>query len=333
MPEFNTIPRVTISHSPTPLEAMPQLSALLNHNLFVKRDDCTGLAGGGNKTRKLEYLVADALAAKADTLVTVGGIQSNHARQTAAAAAKFGLKCELILEDVQGTPKSDYYQNGNVLLNNLLGATIHRLSEQQNCNDYANNLMSSLQAKGQQPYFIPMGGSNEIGSLGYIQCAQEIVTQIKEQNLKLDHIVLATGSAGTQAGLLAGLIIADVNIPVLGICVSRSAEEQTQIVTELLERTLTLIGLDPKLSKNRVFANGNYYGKGYGIPTNEMIEAVRLCAQYEGLILDPVYTGKGMSGMIDLCRKEFFSDEANILFLHTGGSQGVYAYQEIFDNE
>ena len=334
MPEFNTIPRVTISHSPTPLETMPQLSALLNHNLFVKRDDCTGLAGGGNKTRKLEYLVADALAAKADTLVTVGGIQSNHARQTAAAAAKFGLKCELILEDVQGTPKSDYYQNGNVLLNNLLGATIHRIiSSNRTALIMRTNLMSSLQAKGQQPYFIPMGGSNEIGSLGYIQCAQEIVKQIKDQGLKLDRIVLATGSAGTQAGLLAGLIMAKVDIPVLGICVSRPADEQIQIVTELLERTLTLIGLDPKQANNRVFANGNYYGKGYGIPTNEMIEAVRLCAQYEGLILDPVYTGKGMSGMIDLCRKEFFSDEANILFLHTGGSQGVYAYQEIFDNE
>ena len=333
MPEFNTIPRVTISHSPTPLEAMPQLSALLNHNLFVKRDDCTGLAGGGNKTRKLEYLVADALAAKADTLVTVGGIQSNHARQTAAAAAKFGLKCELILEDVQGTPKSDYYQNGNVLLNNLLGATIHRLSEQQNCNDYANNLMSSLQAKGQQPYFIPMGGSNEIGSLGYIQCAQEIIDQIKNQDIVLDHIVLATGSAGTQAGLLAGLILADVDIPVLGICVSRPENEQVKIVTELLGKTLTLIGLDPSLAKGRVFANGDYYGQGYGIPTDEMIQAVRLCAQHEGLILDPVYTGKGMSGMIDLCRKSAFNDNANILFLHTGGSQGVYAYQEIFDSK
>jgi D-cysteine desulfhydrase/L-cysteate sulfo-lyase len=333
MPQFNTIPRVSISHSPTPLEAMPQLSKLLNNNVFVKRDDCTGLAGGGNKTRKLEYLVAAAIAAKADTLVTVGGIQSNHARQTAAAAAKFGLKCELVLEDVQGTPKSDYYQNGNVLLNNLLGATIHRISAQENCIDYANELMISLQDKGQQPYFIPMGGSNEIGSLGYIQCAQEIIHQIKEQNIQLDHIVLATGSAGTQAGLLAGLIMANVDIPVLGICVSRPADEQIQIVTELLEKTLTLIGLDPKRANNRVFANGNYYGEGYGIPTKEMVEAVRLCAQHEGLILDPVYTGKGMSGMIDLCRKEFFNDKANILFLHTGGSQGVYAYQEIFDNE
>jgi D-cysteine desulfhydrase/L-cysteate sulfo-lyase len=330
MSKLNAIPRVTISHSPTPLEAMPQLSKLLKRNIFVKRDDCTGLAGGGNKTRKLEYLVAAALTAKADILVTVGGIQSNHARQTAAAAAKFGLKCELILEDVQGTPKSNYYQNGNILLNNLLGATIHRLPEGTSSADYADNLMSSLSEKGKSPYFIPMGGSNEIGSLGYVHCAQEIINQLKEKKTTIDHIVLATGSAGTQAGLLAGFILAGIDIPVLGICVSRPAQEQVNIVTALLEKTLALLDVDPALAKNRVFANGNYYGEGYGIPTDEMIEAVRLCAQHEGLILDPVYTGKGMSGLIDLCRTSFFNEKENILFLHTGGSQGVFAYQEIF---
>jgi len=330
MSKLNVIPRVTISHSPTPLEAMPQLSKLLKRNVFVKRDDCTGLAGGGNKTRKLEYLVAAALTAKADTLVTVGGIQSNHARQTAAAAAKFGLKCELVLEDVQGTPKSDYYQNGNILLNNLLAATIHRLPEGTNCSDYVDNLMISLIKKGKSPYFIPMGGSNEIGSLGYVHCAQEIINQLKEQKTTIDHIVLATGSAGTQAGLLAGFILAGIDIPVLGICVSRPAQEQVNIVTALLEKTLALLDVDPELAKNRVFANGNYYGEGYGIPTDEMVEAVRLCAQHEGLILDPVYTGKGMSGLIDLCRTNTFNEKENILFLHTGGSQGMFAYQETF---
>lgn len=333
MSQFSTIPRINISHSPTPLESMPNLSALLKSHIFVKRDDCTGLAGGGNKTRKLEYLLADALAAKADTLVTIGGLQSNHARQTAAVAAKFGLNCELVLEDVQGTPKSDYYHNGNILLNNLLGATMHRLSDKENAHDYARDLMVNLQNEGKKPYLIPVGGSNEIGSLGYIKCAQEIVSQIKTQNIALDHIVLATGSAGTQAGLLAGLILAEVDIPVLGICVSRSASEQVTIVTTLLEKTLRLIGLDPSLAQGRVFANGNYYGQGYGIPTDKMIEAVRLCAQHEGLILDPVYTGKGMSGMIDLCRKATFGNEANVLFIHTGGSQGVFAYQEIFGNQ
>ncbi|OKY25185.1 D-cysteine desulfhydrase [Thalassotalea sp. PP2-459] len=330
MSNLNAIPRVVISHAPTALELMPQLSKVLKRSVYVKRDDCTGLAGGGNKTRKLEYLVAAALAANADTLITVGGLQSNHARQTAAAAAKFGLHCELVLEDVQGTPKADYYQNGNILLDKLLGANIHRIPDGITCEKYTDNLVDQLTKEGRTPYFIPVGGSNEIGSLGYVQCAQEIISQIKQQAVELDHIVLATGSAGTQAGLLAGLIIAGIDIPVMGICVSRPATEQVALVTALLERTLVLLGLDENLANGKVFANGDYYGEGYGIATKEMIEAVTLCAQYEGLILDPVYTGKGMSGMIDLCRKDFFAEDSKLLFIHTGGSQGLFAYQEIF---
>ena len=330
MSTLNTIPRVSITHAPTALEHMPQLSALLNRNLYVKRDDCTGLAGGGNKTRKLEYLVAEALANNADTLVTVGGIQSNHARQTAAAAAKFGLQCELVLEDVEGTPKSDYYKNGNILLDNLLGATIHHVPENIEGNEYTTELITKLKQQGKTPYLIPVGGSNPIGSLGYVRCAQEIISQIEEQSLALDHIVLASGSAGTQAGLLAGLILADINIPVLGICVSRSGTEQVALVTALLEQTLTLLGLDKRLAKGKVFANGDFYGDGYGIPNKEMVEAVKLSAQHEALILDPVYTGKGMAGLINLCRQNVFIEDSNILFLHTGGSQGLFAYQETF---
>lgn len=331
MSKLKTIPRVIISHAPTALEPMPQLSKVLNRRLYVKRDDCTGLAGGGNKTRKLEYLVAAAKAANADTLVTVGGVQSNHARQTAAAAAKFGLRCELILEDVKGTPKSDYYKNGNVLLDTILGAKIHWLSDDTDSSEYSANLMAQLTSEGFNPYFIPVGGSNEIGSLGYVQCAREIAQQIVQQTIKPDHIVLATGSAGTQAGLLAGLILEGLDIKVLGICVSRPAKQQVELVTQLLEKTLTLLGLDKNLAQGKVFANGDYYGIGYGVTTDATIEAINLCAQHEGLILDPVYTGKGMSGMIDLCRKDFFAKESTILFLHTGGSQGLFAYQEIFN--
>lgn len=331
MSNLTAIPRVIISHAPTALEHMPQLSKVLNRNVYVKRDDCTGLAGGGNKTRKLEYLVAAAIAANADTLITVGGLQSNHARQTAAAAAKFGLHCELVLEDVKGTPKLDYYQNGNMLLDNILGAKIHQVPDNIDSNHYTEMLIKQLISQGKKPYLIPVGGSNEIGSLGYVQCAQEIISQIKQQAVELDHIVLATGSAGTQAGLLAGLILAGIDIPVMGICVSRPAKEQVVLVNELLERTLVLLGLDKNLAKGKVFANGDYYGEGYGIATKAMIEAVTLCAHHEGLILDPVYTGKGMSGMIDLCRKDFFSAGSNVLFIHTGGSQGLFAYQEIFN--
>lgn len=330
MKDFDLIPRIEITHAPTPLEFAPRLSKELDCNLYIKRDDCTGLAGGGNKTRKLEYLLADAQQQGADTLVTIGGLQSNHARQTAAAAAKFGMDCELVLEDVTGTPKTDYYNNGNLLLDKLLGANTHTLGSNEDCDIYVEALMHKLKREGRPPYLIPVGGSNVIGSLGYVRCANEILQQITTQNLQIDQIVLATGSAGTQAGLLAGLIAARVDIPVLGITVSRPIEAQLQLVEALLRQTLVKLGEDPELAVGRVFTNGNYYGDGYGIPTPSMITAVKRCAQLEGLLLDPVYTGKAMAGLMDLCAQGMIKPGSNQLFLHTGGSLGLFAYREIF---
>lgn len=324
--------RQTITHSPTPLEYAPRLSKELGINLYIKRDDCTGLAGGGNKTRKLEYLIADAQACQADTLITIGGLQSNHARQTAAAAAKFGLNCELVLQDVAGTPKQDYFQNGNMLLDNLFGANMHQLAVDEDCEIYAQTLIESLIEQGRTPYLIPMGGSNDIGSLGYVRCAQELVTQVVEQNLEIQQIILATGSAGTQAGLLAGLIAYKKSIEVLGINVSRSAEEQTELVENLLIKVLDKIGIDSALSKGIVDCNGDYFGEGYGIVTEQMIEAVRLSARLEGLLLDPVYSGKAMAGLIDRCRRQLIAPGSNIIFLHTGGSTGLFAYKSVFFN-
>lgn len=328
MSVYQETARVHISHTPTPLEAMPRLSHALNQTLFIKRDDCTGLAGGGNKTRKLEYLLAAAIAQGADTLVTIGGLQSNHARQTAAVAAKFGFACELVLEDVAGTPKENYYDNGNLLLDNLLGATVHRMTKGQDSLAFADQLIRSLTQAGKKPYLIPIGGSNEIGSLGYVRCAHEILEQIAQQGIVIDKIVHASGSAGTQAGLVAGLIAAGSDIPVIGIAVSRDTHEQHNLVTALLEKTLIHLELDPALVNNRVITDGSYFGEGYGITTPETLEAVRLCAQLEGLLLDPVYTGKGMAGLIDKCRNQYFSTDDNILFVHTGGSQALFAYPE-----
>jgi D-cysteine desulfhydrase/L-cysteate sulfo-lyase len=330
MQDFNLIPRVSITHAPTLLERLPRLSNELGCNLFVKRDDCTGLAGGGNKARKLEYLIADAQQQGADILVTVGGFQSNHARQTAAAAAKFGFDCELVLEDVTGTPKTDYYNNGNMLLDSLFGAKIHTLSLGEDCNDFAETLINTLKREGRKPYFIPMGGSNVIGSLGYVRCANEILQQIVTENIQIDQIVLATGSGGTQAGLLAGLIAAKVDIPVLGITVSRTTEDQQQLVDALLREILTQLGINPNEAEGRVVTNGSYYGQGYGITTPSMIAAVKRCAQLEGLLLDPVYTGKAMAGFMDLCDKGVIEQNSHQLFLHTGGSQGLFAYRETF---
>lgn len=330
MINFALIPRVTISHNPTPLESLPRLSEKVGCKVYIKRDDCTGLAGGGNKTRKLEYLIADAQQHGADTLVTVGGLQSNHARQTAAAAAKLGLGCELVLEDVKGTPKTDYYQNGNVLLDTLLGANIHRLGLEQEVEAYTSALLAKLKIQGRKPYFIPMGGSNVMGSLGYVRCAKEILQQLADDDLHIDQIVLATGSAGTQAGLLAGLIAANSDISVLGVAVSRSKEAQEQLVEQLLRETLTFLDIDPNRAKGKVVANGNYFGEGYGMTTPSMVTAVKRCAELEGVLLDPVYTGKAMAGFMDLCATGEIGVNSHQLFIHTGGSQGLFAYREEF---
>ncbi|MFT6896041.1 MAG: L-cysteate sulfo-lyase [Paraglaciecola sp.] len=330
MKDFNAIARVEITHAPTPIELAPRLSAELGCQLFFKRDDCTGLAGGGNKTRKLEYLLADAQQQGSDTLITIGGLQSNHARQTAAAAAKFGFNCELVLEDVAGTPKSDYYHNGNVLLDKLFGAKIHRMDLGTDCDTYAKTLMQKLLNEGRKPYLIPVGGSNVIGSYGYVRCANEILQQLATLDMQVDQIVLATGSAGTQAGLLAGLIAADIDIPVLGICVSRTTEDQQVLVEALLREMLIALDLNPDLARGRVICNGHYVGDGYGITTEPMINAVKRCAQLEGLMLDPVYTGKAMAGLMDLCARGLIKADSKQLFLHTGGSQGLFAYREAF---
>ncbi|CAM3927618.1 D-cysteine desulfhydrase family protein [Rheinheimera salexigens] len=323
--------KLVLSHQPTPLEVAARMSSLLGIKLLIKRDDCTGLAGGGNKTRKLEYLLADAQKHQADTLITIGGIQSNHARQTAAAAAKFGFDCELILQDVAGAPTDNYSENGNILLNSLCGATVHKLSINDDCQQFAQQRINELTSTGKKPYLIPIGGSNVIGSMGYVQCAYELVQQINQQQHRVDHIVLATGSAGTQAGLLAGLIAADSDIPVLGINVSRPVTEQNPLVEQLLRQVLQALQLDPALAKNRVHTNGDYYGEGYGISSSVSESAIKLLAQQEGLLLDPVYTGKAMAGLIDLVHSGQLKPNSTVLFLHTGGSQALFAYRSCFN--
>ncbi|MEP1742914.1 MAG: D-cysteine desulfhydrase family protein [Kangiellaceae bacterium] len=340
------IPRIKLTHSPTPLEYAPRLSELLGIELWIKRDDCTGLGGGGNKTRKLEFLLADAQSKCADTLVTLGGIQSNHARQTAAAAAKFGFDCELVLQAVEGTPRSNYMNNGNILLDKLFGSKIHTLSDDQDIEEFAQGLMQQLSDHGKLPYLIPIGGSNSIGSLGYVQCVYELLDQLstdaiecseEDQNgrVNFDRIILATGSAGTQAGLLAGLIATNDQTEVLGINVSRPSSEQDPLVYQLLKQVMADLNFDPKkvsesMLRARVKTNGDYYGEGYGQVTEAMLEAVKTCAELEGLLLDPVYSGKAMAGLFDLCRKGEIAAGSRVMFLHTGGSVGLFAYQEAF---
>lgn len=329
---LSRFPRLRFAHLNTPLEPMERLSKHLGGpRLWIKRDDCTGLATGGNKTRKLEFLMGEAVAQGADTLITQGATQSNHARQTAAAAAKFGMDCHLLLEDRTGNNSVDYNFNANVLLDRLHGATVSKRPAGADMNAEMQVLASDLRAKGKKPYVIPGGGSNPAGALGYVNAAMELVAQANDMGLKIAHLVHATGSAGTQAGLVAGLVALNSGIPVLGIGVRAPKVKQEQAVFDLACRTADHMGLSGIVTREHVVANTDYVGPGYGLPTAGMVEAVKLVARLEGVLLDPVYSGKGMDGLIDLVRKGFFARSADVVFVHTGGAVGLCAYPDIFD--
>ncbi len=319
-------PRARFAHLPTPLEPAPRLAAELGiKSLYVKRDDCTGLAGGGNKTRKLEFLVGDALAKGADTLITQGAVQSNHVRQTAAAAAKFGLACEVILEARTGSNAADYNGSGNVLLDRLLGAAIRNVPGGSDMNAELEKTAEAVRERGGTPYVIPGGGSNAIGALGYVDCALELVRQADAENLTIDRIVTATGSAGTHAGLVAGLALLGADIPVLGIGVRAPRDVQEANVHKLAVETAALLGHGDRVTREMTLANCDYVGAGYGLIDEGVIDALKLAARTEGLLFDPVYTGKAVKGLIDLARKGTFKDETVVL-LHTGGAQGLFGY-------
>jgi L-cysteate sulfo-lyase len=321
-------PRVRFAHLPTPLEPMPNLSRRLGGpRLFVKRDDCTGLATGGNKTRKLEFLLGDALAEGADTLITHGAVQSNHVRQTAAAAARYGLRCEALLERRVAGRGPGYEATGNVMLDRLFRARVRFVAADTDMDAACAEAADAVRARGGRPYVIPGGGSSPVGALGYVNAALELLQQVNDQGLRIDLVVVGTGSTGTQAGLVAGLEGANARIDVLGICVRRPAAMQIEAVLRTANATAAHVGLRGPIDRARVRANGDYVGQGYGVPTAGTLEAIRLAAQTEGLLLDPVYTGKAMAGLIDLCRSRVFGTDQNIVFLHTGGGAALFAYE------
>jgi L-cysteate sulfo-lyase len=304
--------------------------ALGGPRLWIKRDDCTGLSTGGNKTRKLEFLMAEALARRADVVITQGATQSNHARQTVAAAARLGMRCHILLEDRTGSTDPNYTGNGNVLLDHLHGATVERRPGGSDMQAEMEAVAAKLAAAGHRPYVIPGGGSNPLGAIGYAHAALELINQATERGLRIDHVVHATGSAGTQAGLVVGLQALNSPIRLLGIGVRAAREKQEAMVHDLGRRTWELLGLRGELPRDAVGANCDYVGGGYGVPTPGMVEAVTLLAQTEGLLLDPVYSGKGMAGLIDLIRKGRFNKDENIVFLHTGGSVALFGYPSTF---
>ena len=319
-------PRVRLAHLPTPLEPLPRLSEELGLDLWIKRDDCTGLAGGGNKTRKLEFLLGAALEAEADTLVTQGAVQSNHVRQTAAAAAAHGLACEIILEERTGSKAADYVGNGNVLLDRLFGARLRTVPGGTDMAAELERTADEVRGRGGRPYVIPGGGSNAVGALGYADCARELVVQADELDLPIDRIVTATGSAGTHAGLVAGLAVIGADIPVLGIGVRAPKDKQEANVLKLAQETAALLGHAGRVARDQVVADCDYVGQGYGLVDQGVIDALTLAARLDGIVLDQVYSGKAMKGLIVLARAGAFRGET-VVFLHPGGAQGLFGYQ------
>lgn len=329
---LSRFPRLHFAHLNTPLEPLKNLSRILGGpNLWIKRDDCTGLAGGGNKTRKLEFLMGDAIDKGADTIITQGATQSNHARQTAAIAAKMQMECHLLLENRTGSDDPAYNYNGNVLLDQLFGAKLSTRPADTDMNAEMETLAEQLRRDGKKPYIIPGGGSNEIGALGYVNAAIEIVRQANAQSLRIDHIVHATGSAGTQAGLVTGLVGTNAQIPVYGISVRAPKQQQEENVFKLALKTCEHLNIPGLVEREDVVSNSDYVGGGYGVPTDSMVEAVNLFAAKESILLDPVYSGKGAAGLIDLIRKGHFKNSKNIVFLHTGGAAALHGYPSAFN--
>jgi D-cysteine desulfhydrase len=324
-----SFPRRKYTEGKTPIEELRHLTKELGGpTIYMKRDDLLGLSAGGNKTRKLEFLVADAINKQADTLITCGAIQSNHCRLTLSAAIKEGMKCILVLEErVPNTYNPN--ASGNNFLFKLLGADHIRVVP--GGADMAMEMEQEaeiVRSAGGSPYIIPGGGSNEIGATGYVACAQEILEQMFEQSLKINHIVTASGSSGTHAGLLTGFYGTNSNIPVIGINVSRKKEEQANLVYRNVLKTAEYVGVEETIPFEAVTCFDDYVGPGYSLPTKKMIEAIHLLAKTEGILLDPVYTGKAMAGLIDLIKKGYFKETDKVLFIHTGGSPALYAFEE-----
>ena len=298
--------------------------------MYLKRDDLLPGTAGGNKTRKLDFCIADALAKGCDTIITCGAVQSNHCRLTLAWSVKEGLDCHLVLEE---RVKNSYNPeaSGNNFLFQLLGVkSITVVPGGSNMMGEMEKVAEKLRAAGKKPYIVPGGASNALGALGYVSCMEEIMHQMFEKGLNFDHMVVPSGSAGTHAGIIAGMIGNNINIPVTGIGVNRPKAVQQEAVHKLANQALELIGVEQRVPAEKVVAFDDYVGPGYSLPTDAMVEAVKLLAQTEGILLDPVYSGKAMSGLIDLVRKGYFKEGANILFLHTGGSPALYAYLDSF---
>jgi len=333
--DLSRFPRRRYTPFVTPIEPMPRFSAALaascpggvGPEVWIKRDDMLGLFPGGNKTRKLEFLVADALAQGADTLVTCGAPQSNHCRITLAAAVKEGLKCRFVIEErVPGSFRED--ATGNQFMFRLMGVElITVVPGGTNMSAAMNQAAEDVAALGRKAYIIPGGGSNALGGLGYVACAQELQQQMLELGLPLDRVVLGSGSSGTHGGMVAGFLGNHIQIPIVGIGVSRDPQDQEPLVLREAQAIFDLLGVPMTVPRESVLSVGGYWQPKYSIPNAGMVEAIQMLARTEGIPLDPVYTGKVMAGLIGLARKGSFKPNERILVLHTGGLPAIHAYE------
>lgn len=320
--------RISLGHFPTPLEPMDNLRRALGGGprLFVKRDDCTGLATGGNKTRKLEYLMGEAIKQDAQIVVTQGAVQSNHVRQTAAAAVRCGMRCAALFERRVPGVGEEYEKTGNMMLNNIMNLHYEFRPAGADMNAAAKSWCAQVAKNGERAYFIPGGGSNETGALGYVECARELSEQTRESGIHLDWIVHATGSAGTQAGLLAGCAFVKSTAKVLGVSVRADEKRQKDVVLDLAQKTLARLDNGGGINAADVLVDDRFVGPGYGQMTEATTEAILLLARTEGIFLDPVYSGKGFAGLLARIREGAFGDNDTVVFLHTGGAPALFAY-------
>jgi D-cysteine desulfhydrase len=333
--DLSRFPRRRYTNFVTPLEFLPHFSKALaatcpggqGPRIWIKRDDMLGLFPGGNKTRKLEFLVADALAQGADTLITCGAPQSNHCRITLSAAVKEGLQCRFVIEErVPHSYRKD--ASGNNFMFRLMGVEkITVVPGGSNMAAEMDKVAAELAREGRKGYIIPGGGSNAIGGLGYVACAQELQQQLFDEGVQIDRVVVGSGSSGTHGGLVAGFLGNHINIPITGIGVSRDPADQAPLVLKEAQATLDLLGVDLRVKPEDVQCVGGYWQPKYSVPNQRMVEAVQLLARTEGIPLDPVYTGKIMAGLIGLAREGKFRANENVLFLHTGGLPSLHAYE------
>ncbi|HEX5051355.1 MAG TPA: D-cysteine desulfhydrase [Planctomycetota bacterium] len=326
--DLSRFPRRRYSVGPTPLEFLPHFTrALGGPRVWIKRDDILGLTPGGNKTRKLEFLVADALAQGCDTLVTCGAPQSNHCRITLSAAVKEGMRCRFVIEErVPGSYRAD--ASGNHFLFRLLG--VEAITVVPAGTDMAaamQRVAGELAQQGRKAYVIPGGGSNALGGLGYVACAQELQQQLFEQGVHIDRVIVGSGSSGTHGGLLAGFLGNRIRIPITGIGVSRDPADQAPLVLKEAQAVCDLLGLGMTVPAEAVHCVGGYWQPRYSVPNPRMVEAVQLLARTEAILLDPVYTGKVMAGLIGMSREGAFGRDENVLFVHTGGAPALHAYE------